>query len=114
MQAIVDAQHLTLSVSLYTCIYNTYLHVNMYHILHISTYGHPLDLSQNIIITAVASSEEPASVQHQILTATVKMFLKVPQAVAQMSQMVTDCTRNIIGLVYGKIDKPEAMFFHSP
>ena len=85
----------------------------MYHILHISTYGHPLDLSQNIIITAVASSEEPASVQ-QILTATVKMFLKVPQAVAQMSQMVTDCTRNIIGLVYGKIDKPEAMFFHSP
>jgi hypothetical protein len=86
----------------------------MYHILHISTYGHPLDLSQHIIITALASSEEPPSVQHQILTATVKMFLKVPQAVAQMSQMVTDCTRNIIGLVYGKIDKPEAMFFHSP
>ena len=36
--------------------------------------------------------QEPASVQHQILTATVKMFLKVPQAVARhrLSQIVPE------------------------
>ena len=78
------------------------LYIYLYILVHIPIDIHWTYLSRQI--TSVETSQEPASVQHQILTATVKMFLKVPQALAE----------NSLEWLKGKIDQPETMLFFPP